>query len=121
MKDEYILTPEQERILANYHAKKKRTEEQEKQERQELKKRPRLSLKEMHERFGGHNWGIKTSKDEIVSDPAFSIEASYRLWKKEFEGHGYEAPSSRLAASISLRKLIEIQNEIRECNALLSD
>lgn len=121
MKEEFQLTPEQKEILKRYYEKKDRIEKDELLLRETRQKLPRLSIKELQKKYGGKNWGIKTSKEEKKIDPSFSLEANRRLWQREFEGHGYNAPTSSLDASMSLRKLIGYQNENRKSSNSLSD
>ena len=115
---EFIMTPEQEEILARYREKKRK-------EQEALwsvnKSTPRVPMEILQARYGGKNWGIETSQDKKVSDPQFSIIASRRLYEKEFESAGYNTPENPLAASIGLRQLIQDQNEIRKADAPIHD
>lgn len=108
---EFVMSPEQEEILARHREKKRKLEES---AWSVSKSEPRVTMEVLHAKYGGKNWGIETTKDKKIVDPLFSVIASRRLYEKEFEAAGYNTPENPLAASIGLRRLIEDQNEIRE-------
>lgn len=103
------MTEADEAALFEYRERKKRLIEREQLAEQQRKTQRRPTLEELHEKYGGKNWGIVTMPDK--PKPTTLKEATDRFLERELKRKGFPLDS---LYSPALKEIIETQDAKRQ-------